>query len=200
MAKPLSTVAPITRDSRPLGLKVRLKSPSSTRVYEGFLEHFIPAEACILVDHHFKRDTTLLVDVNGFQFEGIVAFCGRKNDVYEAHIVIPDTDETGRRRDPRYVVNLPARVYAAVSEQPFDAMVVDISRDGLGLECPLQLEMGDTLAVESQLNLAFGVVRHCRALPCGRFRAGVLVHNVISKKQNSERQQDRRSWVRSLFS
>lgn len=196
----MSRAATPVRDetSHHLGLKV-LVTTNNANVYEGYLEHFIPAEACVLINHHLKQDTQVRVDVNGFQFEGTVVFCKHKNTVYEAHIVIPDADETGRRRDPRYTVNLPARIYGSHTNGPIDGILVDISRDGLGLNCLEKLEVGDTLAVESQASLAFGTVRYCRQTHDGSYRAGLLVHSVIGKEQTPCASQAKRAWVRNLF-
>ena len=185
-------------DGRPLGLKVQVVKPGLPGTYEGILEHFIPGEASLLLDHNFPQDTLVRVNIHGFEFDGHVVFCERKGDFFDAHIVIPE-DEVVRRRGPRYVVELPARAYTSLSHQPMDAKIVDISKDGLGLECPSNLSVGETLAVESQSNLAFGIVRHCRPLPAGGYRVGLQVHNVIIKEGKPADLPAKKSWVRSLF-
>jgi len=181
------------------GLKVRVRTPGLPSWYAGVMEHFIPGEACILVRERFRVDAPICVEVHGFEFTGTVAFCEPKEDMFEIHIVLANVDEEGRRRDARYVVNLPARVYASLADAPVNGVLVDISREGLGLESPLDLEVGDTVAVESQSNLAFGIVRHSRALAGGIYRVGLLVHNVIIKEVKPE-SSEKRSWVRSFLS
>ncbi len=180
------------------GLRVSVRQPNLPRAYQGFLNHFIPSEACILLLERFPIETPLQVEFNGFQFEGTVAFCKRKHGVFELHILINDFDGKGRR-DPRYVVNLQARFYTSFTERPVDALLVDISREGLGVNCAVQPEVGGTVAVESQANLAFGCVRYCRPVSPALFRVGILVYNVVTKERQGGPQRDK-SWFEALLS
>lgn len=187
-----------------LGLKVRVTMPDAGFVFEGVMQHFVAGEASILLDHRFVKGTPVRVEFQGFQFEGEILFCEPKDDLYDTHIVIADVDETGVRRDPRYVFNLPARLYPPRGEEPVDAKLVDISRNGLGLESPMNLEVGETVAVESQANLAFGIVRHSRQLGSESYRAGLHVYNVITKdlitrEEAPAPRQEKHPWLRSLF-
>jgi hypothetical protein len=189
-----------------LGLKVRVTTPDTDFSFEGIMQHFVAGESAILLDHHFIKGTQVRVEFNGFSFQGEIMFCEPKDKLYDTHIIIPDVDENGMRRDPRYVFNLAARLYPPGGELPIDATLVDISKEGLGLESPMSLEVGETVAVESQSNLAFGIVRHCRQLASGTYRAGLHVYNVIAKEVIAKeeipaRKQVGRRWaVQSLFS
>lgn len=180
-------------------LRVRVEKPGTGFIHEGLIEYVMPGEVSIFLNHRFPRETQLRVNVNGFQFDGTVVFSEPKGHAFETHIVIADTDETGKRKDPRYIVNLPARLHSSLSDEPLEVRLVDVSRDGVGLESPLKLAMGESVAIESQSNLAFGSVRHCRELPSGKFRAGILVDNVITREADPVARQERRSWFSCLL-
>ena len=198
--------SPIEVKEVSLHLKVRVTMPDADFIFEGVMQHFVAGEASILLDHRFVKGTEVRVEFHGFQFEGEVLFCEPKDDLYDMHVIIPDVDETGMRRDPRYVLNLPAQLYPPRGEDPVDGTLVDISKNGLGLDSPMNLEVGETVAVESQSNLAFGIVRHCRPLGGGNYRAGLHVYNVIAKKMIVREEvpppeRNKRPWVvGSLFS
>ena len=190
----------------PLGLKIHLRVPGSDYPFAGIIEHFFGGEASILLDHRFQKETHVNIEFAGFHFDGEVLYCQRKGDVFDTHVVLADRDEAGVRRDPRYVVNLAGRLYAPGIVDAIDAQLIDISRDGIGIECALPLTVGDTVTVESQLNLAFGVVRHCRRMPTGAHRAGLQVHAVITKGEVpierpklQSQPKKHRSWMRGIL-
>ena len=198
--------APVESRGAPLGLKIHLRVPGSDYAFEGTIEHFFGGEANILLDHRFQKETHVKIEFNGFHFDGEVLNCQRKGEVFDTHVVLADQDEAGVRRDPRYVVNLEGRIYAPGTEDAINAKLIDISRAGIGVECALPFTVGETVAVESQSNLAFGVVRHCRRLSTGAYRAGLQVHAVITKDIIPvERQQlhsetnKQQSWMRGIL-
>ena len=183
-----------------LDLKVGLAIPGDPYVFDGVMEHFDGGEASITVDCIFQKDTQLRVEFHGFHFDGDVVCCERKNDgLYDIHVVMADTDESGVRRDPRYVVNLPALLHATRSPDSAPATLLDISKDGLGLESDIQLPVGETVAVESQLNLAFGIVRHSRQVADGRYRAGLQVTAVFAKEPEPLPATEKQPWTQSLL-
>ena len=190
----------------PLGVKIQLRVPGSDYPFEGIIEHFFGGEASILLEHRFQKETRVRIEFDGFHFDGEVLSCQPKGDLFDIHVVLADQDEAGVRRDPRYVVNLDGRIYAPGSVDPIDARLIDISREGIGIECGSPLTVGHMVAVESQLNLAFGVVRHCRQLSSGACRAGLQVHAVITKdtipmeRQRSQPEpKKQRSWMRGIL-
>ena len=184
----------------PLSLKVRVAKPGIQSVHEAVIDRVIPGEVSLFLDHRFPLDTVLRVDINGFHFDGTVAYCAARDGAFETHIVMLDTDATGKRRDPRYVIDLPALLHTQSSEEPVRVRLVDISRQGFGLESPLKLRTGEYVVVESQSNLAFGTVRHCREVSNTNFRAGVLVENVINRETDSGARLQKRYWLTSLLS
>jgi hypothetical protein len=46
---------------------------------------------------------------------------------------------------------------------------------------PLPVEVGGPIIVESEMNIAFGVVRYCGERSLSIFHAGVELHHVIDK-------------------
>jgi hypothetical protein len=62
-----------------------------------------------------------------------------------------------------------------------DITIVDLSSDGLGFESPVSVETGQSIAVASDSVFVFAVVRHCRPLSDGLFRAGVQIQHLFEK-------------------
>lgn len=182
-----------------LGLQVNVTMPGFEQVFRGVMEHFVCGEASILLDHIFAKGTPVQVEFHGFQFDAEVLYCERKGEQFDTHVVIPDLDKLGMRRDPRYVVNLPARVYTSHIAEPFEAKLIDISKNGIGLESESALELDQIVAVESQSNLAFGIVRHCVQLSSGAYRAGLYVYNTVAKDETPVTREEKRHRVFSFF-
>lgn len=70
---------------------------------------------------------------------------------------------------------------------PLDGKIVDVSGEGLGIELPAPLPMQANIAVQSEENTALGVVRHCREISSGLFRAGVQLHHIVRKDPDLEK-------------
>jgi hypothetical protein len=182
-----------------LNLPVQVSRAQGSIAFSGTMEHFTPGAASIILDQSMLIDTTVQVECNGFQFAGEVAYCHSKEGAYEIHVAISDVDELGVRRSPRYAVNLPAKIYGAEAGERFDVTLVDISRDGIGLESRTPLHTDEAVCVESELCMAFATVRHCRQVASGRFRAGLEVQYAIAKEHPSP-SPVRLGWFCRLFS
>jgi len=81
---------------------------------------------------------------------------------------------------------MPGKLYPPDGGSAVEAKIIDISRDGLGFESALRLNVGDTVGIESQSNLAFGIVRDCRQVNGNTapiYRAGLQVYDVLSKSE-----------------
>lgn len=164
-------------------LPVRLSIPGRKHVKAiGFIESFVPGEVslflnCLLADH-----TPVTVEFKGAHLEGEIVSSLPLNGGYKTNILVYDDSEAGgQRRAPRFPVILPAQVYGCGSNVPLKATIVDISREGLGLDIRERLDIDTTIAVETESCTAFGVVRHCRPLARDRFRAGVSMVYVMHK-------------------
>jgi hypothetical protein len=117
------------------------------------------------------------VHLNSFVFDGETLYCQLKDGRYEAHITI-DVEETGLRSARRFPVRLPARMFPPHGS-PVDIAIVDISGDGLGIELPVPVEVGQPIANGSAF--VFAVVAHCRPVAEGVFRAGVEMQHVFER-------------------
>jgi len=54
------------------------------------------------------------------------------------------------------------------------------------------------IAVQSEENTALGVVRHCRELSPGLFRAGVQLHHIVRKDPDLEKASAESGWINKL--
>jgi hypothetical protein len=184
--------------ARGLHLEARLKAPTWEVGLPGILQDFTPGEVILLLDDRVTEHTPVTVQLHTYSFEGEVLYCRPRGSGYEAHVSIDDADFMGLRRAPRFPVSLAARVFVSISDTPVDARIFDISGAGLGIEGPLALPVQASIAVESDENIAFGVVRHCRELSAGRFRAGVELHHIIKKDPDLEKAAAESGWMNKL--
>lgn len=165
-------------DTWGLGLEVQVVDFLSGYTVPGRLESFTPGEVTVLLNEPVSEQRTVSVQLNSFAFEGETLYCGVRQSGYEVHISIDDADQAGLRRSPRFPVNFSGQLFAAHAS-PVPTTIVDISRDGLGIEVPVQLEPGQPIGVSTGSVFVFATVRHCRPAPQGLFRAGVEMHHLF---------------------
>jgi hypothetical protein len=163
-----------------LQLEVQVVDFLSGYTVAGILAGFTPGEVTLLLREPLSEQRDVSVHANGFEFQGRILYCRPKHSSYEAHITIDDTEETGLRRSPRFPLKLAARLFSPTAG-PVDSTIVDISRDGMGIDVPVSLAKGQAIAIATGSVLIFAVVRHCRQLPEGLFRAGVEMHHLLEK-------------------
>jgi hypothetical protein len=172
----LDTVSP----RWPLELEVQVIDFLSSYTVRGILEDFTPGEVRILLNEPVSEQRAVTVDMKSFMFEGHTLYCQPRQDQFEAHISIDDIEVNGLRRTPRFPVKIAAQLFCPRTE-PVAITIVDISSEGLGIELPLSVEIGQPIAVASGPVLAFAIVRHCRQLSEGVFRAGAEMHHLFEK-------------------
>jgi len=165
-----------------LNLAVSVTSPTWEVGMAAVIKEFTPSEAIIVLDGMISPGTVVNVVIDAFGFDGEVLYCERRGDQYEAHVYRNDPDKTGSRRTRRFPVQIPGRVFAPGMAAPLPVTIVDISGEGLGIELATHLPTAKTVAVESESNVAFGIVRFSRRLSEGRVRVGVLLHQIIRRK------------------
>jgi len=163
----------------------------------GVLHDLIPGELLITVDHPLPEGSAVVIELRNAELHGEVVYCSAKDDRYEANILISDCDGTGLRHAPRFTVDLPARIFPADETQSVEGRLVDISAMGIGLEVPMLLQVGEVVAVETDANVTFGVVRYCRQLPEGTFRVGAETYHVMPKER---KRPARKRWLNILLS
>ena len=165
-------------DAWALGLEVQVVDFLSGYTVPGRLESFTPGEVTVMLNEPVSEHRIVSVQLNSFVFEGETLYCGVRQSGYEAHISIDDAGKTGLRRSPRFPVNFAGHLFAAHAGRA-PITIVDISRDGLGLDVPVQLEVGQPIGVSTESVFVFATVRHCRHAPQGLFRAGVEMHHLF---------------------
>jgi hypothetical protein len=194
--------AQVSPDSRPtsgIGMEARVTSPTWEVGVSAKILDFTPGEVMLLLDDAITEDTHVAVQMSTCSFGGHILFCEPLGSRWIAHVSFDDTDETGLRRTPRFPVSLPARVFSPSSEAPIEGRIIDISGEGLGMELPVALPKQANIAVQSEDNTALGVVRHCRELSNGQFRAGIQLLHIVHKDPDLvEKASNETGWMSKL--
>ena len=162
-------------------LPVTIINPSWGVGMAGVLEDFTPGEAKVNLEGLVSTGTMVEVQIGNCVFSGEVLFCERRGGGFETHVSINDFDESGLRRTPRFPVTLPCVVSSATIGAPASATIVDISGDGLGIELSTNLPLNSTIAVDSDSNVALGIVRYSQEIGPLRYRVGVQLHHIAQR-------------------
>jgi hypothetical protein len=184
--------------ARGLQLEARVTAPTWEIGLSAVVQDFTPGEVILLLDDEIAAGTRVTIQLNTFSFVGDILFCSPSGSRYEAHVSFDDVDATGLRRTPRFPVSIPARVFSSASDVPLEGKIIDVSGEGLGIELAEPLPMQTNIAVQSEENTALGVVRHCRELSSGLFRAGVQLHHIVKKDPELEKASEDSGWMNKL--
>jgi hypothetical protein len=190
--------APATGVESGVGLEVRVKSPTWEVGVGAVLQDFTPGEVILLLDDPIEAKTQVAVQVNTCSFHGDILYCKPSGTRWEAHVSFDDVDSSGLRRTPRFPVHIPARLFARGSAGPLDAMILDISGDGLGVEIGRAVPAQANVAVQSEDAVALGHVRHCREIGPGVFRAGILMQHIMRRDGELVRAAAESGWMSRL--
>jgi len=187
-----------------LQIHVRIVDLLSNYTVSGVLLGFTPGEVSILVDEPLSEQREVAVWMNAFSFEGQTLYCRPNEARYEAHISIDDIQGAGLRKTPRFPVMIPAQLLAPGGD-PLVITIVDLSRDGMGIDSPIHLKAGQPIAIVAGPAFVFAIVRHCQQTPEGTFRAGLEMHHVfgtpaIKPPQPSDHGALLKRWKAKLFS
>jgi hypothetical protein len=164
----------------PLELEVQVVDFLSGYTVRGVLEGFTPGEVTVLLSEPVAEQRMATVRLNSFVFEGLTLYCRPRQDQFEVHISIDDVETNGLRRAPRFPVKLPAELFLPRVD-PVAIRIVDISSEGLGIELPILVEMGQPIAIATESVFVFATVRHCRQLSEGLFRGGAEMHHLFER-------------------
>jgi hypothetical protein len=146
----------------------------------GILEGFTPGEVTVLLGESVSEQRSVLVHLDSFNFVGETLYCRPRRAQFEAHISIDDAAKTGLRRAPRFPVKIPGHMFPSRAI-PVEIMIVDISRDGLGIESPMLLEAGQPVAIATESVFVFAGVRYCRRVGEALFRTGCEMHHLFER-------------------
>jgi hypothetical protein len=186
------------RAARGLQMQARVTAPTWEIGLSGLVHDFTPGEVILILDDKIAAGTRVTIQINMSSFVGDILYCSPSGSHWEAHVSFDDVDATGLRRTPRFPTNIPARVFSNVSEVPLEGRIVDVSGEGLGIELTVELPRQNNIAVQSEENTALGVVRHCRELSPGLFRAGVQLHHIVRKDPDLEKASAESGWMNKL--
>lgn len=164
-----------------VGLEVWVKSPTWEVAVGAVLQDFTPGEVILLLEDPIESRTHVAVRASTCSFHGDILYCKPSGSRWEAHVSFDDVDSSGLRRSPRFPVRIPARLYASGNGSPMEAMILDISGEGLGLEIGSAVQPQASAAVQSEDAVALGHVRHCREIAPGVFRAGILMQHIMKR-------------------
>jgi PilZ domain len=184
--------------TRGLQLEARVTAPTWEIGMAAVVQDFTPGEVILLLDDQIPAGTRVTIQLNTSSFVGDILYCSPSGSRFEAHVSFDDVDATGLRRTPRFPVSLPARIFSSVIDVPLEGRIIDISGEGLGIELPAALPKEANIAVQSEENTALGVVRHCRELRSGLFRAGVQLHHIIRKDPDLVKAAAESGWMSKL--
>jgi hypothetical protein len=161
-------------------VEVRVVDLLSGYAVGGILEGFTPGEVTISLTERVSEQRTVAVHLDCFSFIGETLCCQPRLSQFEVHISIDDTAKTGLRRAPRFPVGIPGRMFRSFAILA-EIMIVDISRDGLGIESPVPLEAGQPIAIATESVFVFAGVRYCRQVGEALFRAGCEMHHLFER-------------------
>jgi hypothetical protein len=193
---------PATQSDNSPGRGLQMEARVTAHTWEiglsAVVQDFTPGEVILLVDDQIAAGTHVTIQLNTCSFAGVILFCSPSGSRYEAHVSFDDVDASGLRRTPRFPVSILARVFSSASDVPIEGKIVDVSGEGLGMELPVPLPMQSNIAVQSEENIALGVVRHCRELSPGLFRAGIQLHHIVRKDPDLEKASAESGWMNKL--
>jgi hypothetical protein len=187
-----------TQVGRGLRLEARVTAPTWEIGLSAVVQDFTPGEVILLLDDKIAEGTYVKIQMNTSSFVGHILFCAPSGSGFEAHVSFDDVDATGLRRTPRFPVSIPARVFSGANDAPLEGKIVDVSGEGLGIELTTPIPKQTNIAVQSEENTALGVVRHCREISAGRFRAGVQLHHIVGKDPELEKASADAGWMNKL--
>lgn len=164
------------------GVAVRIKTFRSSLV--GVIETIGAYTLTIIVKQPLAEGSLVSVEFGSVNSKGEIEFCRKNGGKYEVGVVFPK-HECYLRTGLRLPITQDVKVSATSLPAQAAATVVDLSMHGLGLEINSQLQVDETVTVESPSTLAHGKVRHCKRLDDGRFHVGVEVFHIMPKEEGS---------------
>lgn len=172
-------ILPIPKEDL-LRIEVKIVDVLSNYTVPGVLVGFTPGEVAVFVGEPLSEQRAVTVQLNSFSFEGQTLYCAPYENQFEIHVSIDDLEDTGMRRSPRFPVSIPADLMRPNGD-PVAITIRDISREGMGIELPVPLAVGQPVAIASGPAFLFAVVRHCKTIAPNSFRAGVEMHHLFER-------------------
>jgi hypothetical protein len=162
------------------GINVLIKTSNFNLV--GVIQEVGTHALSVAIEQSLVEGSAVSIEFGAECREGEVVSCRRNGSRYQACVVIPNRNESDRRFADRFPIAQEVLVRADSLWSQLDADIVDLSEHGMGLEISASLKVGEMATVESASNVAFGIVRYCRALDGGHFHAGVEIFHIMPKE------------------
>ena len=166
----------------PFGRGIGVLIKTSNLKLVGIIQEIKTQALSIAVKQPLKVGSSVSVEFGSECRNGGIISCRQTGSTYETCVVMENRKAADRRVDERFPVTQEVRILADSLGSQTNALVVDLSRQGMGLEIPTPLKLKETVAIETASNEAFGIVRHCKELPGGNYHAGVEIFNVMPKE------------------
>jgi hypothetical protein len=180
-----------------LHLPVQIAIPGTLAVMSGFIEEISLGAASLVSEGPIDQETVIRITRNDATLDGEVIWCRPDTACYRMNVLVYDGDESGKRRAPRFPVELKAHVHVKGTNETIKGQIVDVSSDGLGLEVPISLRIDETTAIETESCITFGLVRYCRRTKADVYRIGIAMQNVMPKRGRN-RSRSSLHWIRAL--
>jgi hypothetical protein len=162
------------------GVVVWIVTPGCSLV--GVIQEIRPHALSILVKEALVEKSAVSIEFGAVTCEGNIISCRPHESEFEVSIAIPQREGCDVRAAERFPVTEEVQISAGRLDSQLDAVVTDVSTQGIGLEMSAPLETGETVTVESASDVAFGTVRYCRPLRDNRFHAGLAVFHIMPKE------------------
>ena len=177
-----------------LGIEARVKALTWEVGVAAVIQDFAQGEVILLLNDSIAAGTHVSVQVDTFSFAGEVMFCKLRDARWETHVSFDDVDAMGMRRAPRLPVRIRARLFTGTSDGPITATIVDVSGAGMGIELGQPMQVESNIVVQSEEAIGLGVVKHCRQVTPGVFRAGVQLHHIVEKDPDLVKAAEEAGW------
>jgi hypothetical protein len=166
----------------PFGRGIGVLIKTSNLKLVGVIQEIKTQALSIAIKQPLKVGASVSVEFGSKCRNGEIISCRRTGSTYETCVVMENREAADRRVEERFPVTQEVRILADSLGSKTTALVVDLSRQGIGLEIPIPLKLKETVAIETASNEAFGIVRHCKELPGGNYHAGVEIFHVMTKE------------------
>ena len=197
---PLATLTyqPVVNHSS-LGRRLPVQLVSEYDETWGLVQDVLPDGISVRVRHGYPQGTPLAVRFGPVTLQGCVGSCAQDGNSYEARVVI-QAEDLGQRSEQRFPLSEAVRIYPACDAgMAVNGLITDLSAGGLGVESPVMLRVGETVTIESEFHLAFGVVRYSNALRADTYHAGVQIFHIEQRDPMPSRPSRRLSILERLF-
>ena len=149
----------------------------------GVVQDIQPHALSILSQEPVPAESKVAIEFGAVTREAQVVACRPNGGRFELCVIVPEWKARDLRAAERFPITQEVRVSRGGSDRQIDAVIVDLSSRGVGLELGELLEAGEVILLESVSGVAFGTVRHARQLSGERWRAGVEVFHVMPREE-----------------